>query len=601
LPDRLQIIGSDLDVDRLMHEIRQNVTRHRSAGEHLPEPLPQLSDGPHITEGHNFLRLQPAFQTKSDNDYHINDLLKFHGEDFVRNSYRALLLREPDADGLAHQLQTLADGRFNKIDILAGLHYSPEGQRSGVTLRGLSIPVAMRRLGRLPVIGYLIRMIIAVLRLPRLLQNQNQFEFYSLSQQERIVAYQNQYRKDLSDAVTQILETQQKVTEQQQAIELSLRQHEELAGRHNNLEKTIEVRFAEARNSVDHLTSYTTTQIQQLHNQQQTISRRQDEERAEHLSQQQQFRTDLDGQITNQQQLGAELAQQATKQQQLRSEIDEQIQHLLLRQQRAHDELAAQENRLGVLLEEVNRNADAIGGSSFVQVVAEETDHLLDGFYASFEDQFRGDRDEVRRRLQVYVPVLKEQHITSDVLDIGCGRGEWLELLKSEGIEAQGVDRNRVFVEECGRAGLSVIEADALTHLRSLPSESLNAVTSFHLVEHLQFEILIKLLDEIVRTLRRDGLLILETPNPENLLVGSCNFYADPTHRHPIPSETLQFLLESRGFHDIKILKLRPRDEAKIDGDSEIINRFNELLYRAPDYGVIASKTSETERQRRGI
>jgi O-antigen chain-terminating methyltransferase len=101
--------------------------------------------------------------------------------------------------------------------------------------------------------------------------------------------------------------------------------------------------------------------------------------------------------------------------------------------------------------------------------------------------------------------------------------------------------------------------------------------------------------------LRRDGLLILETPNPENLLVGSCNFYADPTHRHPIPSETLQFLLESRGFHDIKILKLRPRDEAKIDGDSEIIKRFNELLYSAPDYGVIASKTSETERQRRGI
>ena len=587
MPDRLQISGSDLDVDRLMHEIRQNVTRHRSAGEHLPEPLPQLPDGPRPTEGNNFLRLQPAFQTKRDNDYHINDLLKFHGEDFVRNSYRALLLREPDAAGMAHQLHTLADGRFNKIDILAGLHYSPEGQRSGVTLRGLSIPVAMRRLGRLPIIGYLVRMIIAILRLPRLLQNQNQFEFYSLSLQERIVAHQNQYQKDLSDAVVQIqgkmLEAQQKATEQQQSIELSLRQHEELAGRHTDLEKTIEARFAEARQSINDLTSYAATQIQ-------SISRRQDEERAEQLSRQQQFRTDLDGQVTKQQQLRAELAQQATKQQQLRSEIDEQIQQLLLRQQRAHDELAAQENRLRVLLEEVNRNADAIQGSSFAQVVAEETDHLLDGFYASFEDQFRGDREEVRRRLQVYIPILKEHDITSDVLDIGCGRGEWLELLKSEGIEAQGIDRNRVFVEECGRAGLSVIEADALTHLRSLPSESLNAVTSFHLVEHLQFEILIKLLDEIVRTLRRGGLLILETPNPENILVGSCNFYADPTHRHPIPSETLQFLLESRGLHDVKILKLRPRDEAKIDGDSEIIKRFNELLYSAPDYGVIASK-----------
>jgi O-antigen chain-terminating methyltransferase len=86
-------------------------------------------------------------------------------------------------------------------------------------------------------------------------------------------------------------------------------------------------------------------------------------------------------------------------------------------------------------------------------------------------------------------------------------------------------------------------------------------------------------------------LLILETPNPENLLVGSCNFYADPTHRHPITSETLQFLLESRGLHDTKILKLRPWDEARIDGDSEIIRRFNDMLYCAPDYGIVATRS----------
>src|ERR1700752_5312699 len=125
-------------------------------------------------------------------------------------------------------------------------------------------------------------------------------------------------------------------------------------------------------------------------------------------------------------------------------------------------------------------------------------------------------------------------------------------------MKVQGVDCTRFFIDECRRAGLSVIQADGLMHLRSLPSESLNAVTSFHLVEHLPFEMLINMLDEMARTLRRGGLLILETPNPENLLVGGCNFYADPTHRHPIPSQTLQFLLEARGFHEIKILKLRP-------------------------------------------
>jgi O-antigen chain-terminating methyltransferase len=281
--------------------------------------------------------------------------------------------------------------------------------------------------------------------------------------------------------------------------------------------------------------------------------------------------------------------EQITKQQQLRSEIDEQLKQLIARQQRAHDELAAQEARLRILLEEVSRDGTAT--PSFVQVAAEESDHLLDGLYASFEDQFRGERDEVRRRLEVYIPIIKEAQITGDVLDIGSGRGEWLQLLESEGIKVQGVDRNRVFIEECRRAGLTVIEEDALTHLRSLPSETLNAVTSFHLVEHLPFEMLIHMFDEMARTLKRGGLLILETPNPENLLVGGCNFYADPTHRNPIPSQTLQFLLESRGFHNIRILKLRPWDEARIEGDSEIIKRFNDMFYSAPDYGIIATRT----------
>ena len=555
-----------------MHEIRQNVSRQR-AGEHDPEPLPQLSDRPHSTDGIGALRLQPAFQIHRDNKYHVNDLLMFHGEEFVRNSYRALLLREPDEAGLAYHLQSLASGRFNKIDVLASLHFSPEGRRSRVTLTGLSIPATIRRLGRVPFLGYVIRMTIAVLRLPRLLQYQNQFEFYSTAVQQRIVDHQNQGQKDLSNALsqigTQMLETVQATIEQQQAIELTLRQHDELVARHNNFEKTIEARFGEARGYVDQQTSRITNQIGELHDQQQTVIRRQE----------------LEGQ--EQQQLAAELTEQKTTQQQL----DERLQQLLLRQQRAHDELTAQERRLRVLLEEITRNAEATPAPSFVQLAVDETNHLLDGFYASFEDQFRGDRDEVRRRLEVYVPILKEAQITGGVVDVGCGRGEWLDLLRSEGIEGQGVDRNRVFVEECRRAGLAVIEADALTHFRSLPSESLNAITSFHLVEHLQFEVLINLLDEMVRTLKRGGLLILETPNPENLLVGSCNFYADPTHRHPIPSQTLQFLLESRGLHDIRILKLRPWDAAKIDGDSEIIRRFNEMFYSAPDYGIIAIRT----------
>src|SRR6185369_2980789 len=184
------------------------------------------------------------------------------------------------------------------------LHYSHEGQQSGVTVEGLSTPATIRRLGRVPVLGYLLRMIIAILRLPASLQYQNQFEQYSLSLQQRIVDHQNQHQKDLRNALAQLsaemLETVQTVTRQQQSLELSLRQHEELVGRHNELAKTIDPRFDEARRYVDESTSRITTQTQELRDHQQAISKRQDADKEELLGRQEQFRSE-------QQQLRSEL------------------------------------------------------------------------------------------------------------------------------------------------------------------------------------------------------------------------------------------------------------------------------------------------------
>src|ERR1044071_3466264 len=255
--DRLHISGSDLDVERLMHEIRQTVTRQSPAR----EPVAARPTAPIGS-----LKLQPPFQPSRDNRYHINDLLRFHGEDFVRNAYAALLQREPDDEGLTYHLQSLATGRFNKVDVLASLHYSEEGRQSGVKVEGLSTPATIRRLGRIPVLGYLLRLIIAVLRLPASLQYQNQFEQYSLSLQQRIADHQNQHQKDLSHALSQLAaemrETVQTVTKQQQALELSLRQHEELAGRHNELMKSLNPRFDEARRYVDESTSRVATETQ---------------------------------------------------------------------------------------------------------------------------------------------------------------------------------------------------------------------------------------------------------------------------------------------------------------------------------------------------
>ena len=522
-----------VDVQRLMHEIRANVAQKSHTPEKTVSPIPTPSNG----------------KLKSANHYHINDLLRFHGEDFVRNAYHAILCREPDEAGMAHYMDGLASGRFNKVDVLASMHASPEGQTTRVQLDGLTLPVAVRRLGRLPLIGYFVRVIVSIARLPRLGQYQSQFEFYTWSQQRRLTERQDQQHKELNEALhqisAQIFELTQRLTEQQQAQELSLRQYEQLVIANRELENTIAARLTETRRYIDESTR----------------------------------------------KLSEQIALQATQfSQQLNHELDERIDPLRLQQQKAGVDLLMQERRLTVLLEHISRNATAISNSSLVEVAADEDDHVLDALYASFEDQFRGPRDEVRRRLEVYIPILKDAGIADGVLDIGCGRGEWLQLLNSEGIEARGVDHNRVFVEDCRRAGFKITEQDGLAHLRSLPDESLNAVSIFHVAEHLPFKTLIKWIDEIVRTLKPGGMLIAETPNPENFMVGSCSFYADPTHRNPIPSQTLQFLLQSRGLESIDVLKLRPWDEAKIDGDSEIVRRFNEYFYSAPDYGVVARK-----------
>jgi O-antigen chain-terminating methyltransferase len=109
-------------------------------------------------------------------------------------------------------------------------------------------------------------------------------------------------------------------------------------------------------------------------------------------------------------------------------------------------------------------------------------------------------------------------------------------------------------------------------------------------VEHIPIEELVDFLDQALRVLRPGGLLLVETPNPTNVLVGSCNFYFDPTHRNPIPSPVLRFLIESRGFVVVSTFGLNPSDEKPIASDSELAQRFNEYFYGPMDYAIVARK-----------
>ena len=255
--------------------------------------------------------------------------------------------------------------------------------------------------------------------------------------------------------------------------------------------------------------------------------------------------------------------------------------------------LVLQEGRLTLFLEEAKKRLPEPFNQEQLKTIADEEKHILDALYVSFEDQFRGTREEIKENLRVYLPILKKAAIGSEnmpILDLGCGRGEWLELLKGEGFKARGIDLNRILVGQCHEQGLEAIEGDMIMALTNMPDSNLGAVTGFHVIEHLPFDMLINLLNETVRVLKQGGIVIFETPNPQNVLVGSCNFYLDPTHQKPLPSSMMKFIMEARGLSRVEILNLHPFPKTFWLSGLGLAERFNEHFYGPQDYAVIGVK-----------
>jgi len=220
-------------------------------------------------------------------------------------------------------------------------------------------------------------------------------------------------------------------------------------------------------------------------------------------------------------------------------------------------------------------------------------DHRLDSFYAAFEDSFRGSRLDIKERLVPYLDrllVAGAGQPDKPILDIGCGRGEWLELLNEKRLAAYGVDLNTLNVEYAKSLDLDARNVDLLEHLQLVEDGGLSAVTAFHVVEHLPFETLIDFLDEALRVLTPGGVLILETPNPETVRVGATTFYNDPTHRNPIPPAVLQFMVEHRGFELAETVRLHPFTQGLLQEASADAALLNRVLFGPQDYAIIARR-----------
>ncbi|MDL2356719.1 MAG: class I SAM-dependent methyltransferase [Pseudomonadota bacterium] len=220
---------------------------------------------------------------------------------------------------------------------------------------------------------------------------------------------------------------------------------------------------------------------------------------------------------------------------------------------------------------------------------------MSESFYKAFEDRYRGSRELIAERLRAYLPfiaplaALYAPAAPARALDIGCGRGEWLEVAGAAGFEARGVDIDDAMLAAARQRGLAVQTADGLQTLRALGDASLAMVSAFHVVEHIAFDDVRALIAEALRVLQPGGLLILETPNPENLVVGASSFYRDPSHLRPLPPELLSFAAEHAGFARQRVVRLQ--EAAELHG-APTLGVAHVLDGVSPDYAVVAQKAA---------
>ena len=219
--------------------------------------------------------------------------------------------------------------------------------------------------------------------------------------------------------------------------------------------------------------------------------------------------------------------------------------------------------------------------------------------YEKFEKHFRGSAEDIKNRQREYLPYVLGK---KKVIDLGCGRGEFLEICREKGISATGVDLYSKYVNECKLKGLDVHCVDALDYLGLLEDSSVDGIVAFQLAEHLATAKLAEMCGLLYKKVICGGTVILETPNPLCLSIYTNAFYIDPTHEKPVHPQTLKFFLENAGFSDVKILftessrigyslpLLDASNVANLNQFNDGINCISNLIWGSQDYAVIATK-----------
>ncbi len=206
--------------------------------------------------------------------------------------------------------------------------------------------------------------------------------------------------------------------------------------------------------------------------------------------------------------------------------------------------------------------------------------------YGRFTERFRGTEEYVRKNIQFYLPRFKD---CGPVLDIGCGRGEFLEMMRDAGVAARGIDLSEESVARCRQKGLAAEQADLFAYLRDQPDRSLGGIFCAQVIEHLPPASLPDLIRLASDKLSTDGLLAIETPNPECLAIFASHFYLDPTHSRPVPHPLVAFYLEESGLGQIQVQRLSPAVES-MPALVSLPEEFRNAFFGGLDYAIFGVK-----------
>ncbi len=537
----------------------------------------------------------------------LSEFLQYHERAFVERAYILILGRRGDAAGVENYLKQLMIGEVSREEVLYAMKHSEEGSKRELTIIGLDEiykkRMAKKRIQNIPVIGKVARVCKNLLGTERRLRSLTIKEYQAENKIEQLqqrhdefVNQENVITHQMSELISQLAEVQIQVLESAELSEKFNKKITESGISIGEMKKQIEesgISVGEVKKQLEesHL------RISEIKEQEAKTAERID--RVEKtLVELQGFTGQIGSNVNSINETLEGVCQKIHGIMDSLQENEKSAKNQALEDKKATqalmEEIAVLKGRVFVLENEERKAVSQVSGQSLP--VEESGDVYASIDYFDFENHFRGSREHVKNVQTMYLPYFEGK---KNVLDLGCGRGEFTEMLLEKNVGVTGVDQYVPYVEYMKMLGLPVVLDDAVRYLKK--QENVDGIFVGQVVEHISVEQIMELCRLAYEKLEDGCYLIMETPNPTSLAIYTECFYMDPSHEKPVHPQTLKYFAEKAGFSSVEILYTQssrlPFSIPKLKEDEEEYKEFNQamervsnLLFGSQDYAIIARK-----------